>query len=147
MAIPLRIIITAIAAKSRLVILDIVFEPVLPRTRLINGDERKIPPAIKILIIIARDVMTKVCSLIRSIDVVNTAGPVISGTPMGTAPMLSKSTGYGLLSVEIISLMEMIKRSVPPAIMKSATVIPSRFSIIVPKAIKAKATTNAVIID
>ena len=49
--------ITAIAANSRLVIFDIVFEPVLPRTRLISGAERKTPPAIKILIIMVQEIM------------------------------------------------------------------------------------------
>jgi len=92
MAIPLRTIITPIAAKSRLVILDIVLEPVLPMVRSMNGAMKKTAPAIKILVIMAEDVINKLCSLIKSMDVVKTAGPVISGTPIGTAPILSKST-------------------------------------------------------
>jgi len=91
MAIPRRMIITPIAARSRLVILDTVLEPVFPIIRLISGAMKNMAPAIKILVIIAKDVINKLCSLIKSMDVVNTAGPVISGTPMGTAPMLSRS--------------------------------------------------------
>ena len=35
--------------------------------------------SIRILVIIAREVMTKLCSLIKSMEVVNTTGPVIRG--------------------------------------------------------------------
>lgn len=77
MAIPRRMIITPIAARSRLVILDIVLEPVFPIIRLISGAMKNTAPAIKILAIMAKDVINKLCSLIKSMDVVNTAGPVI----------------------------------------------------------------------
>ncbi len=87
------------------------------------------------------------CSLIKSKDVVNTAGPEISGTPIGTAPKLSASTADERFSVERISLIEIKKRRVPPATIKSATETPSNRRIAVPTTINASATIKAVIID
>src|SRR3989339_369487 len=75
------------------------------------------------------------------IDVVSTAGPVIKGTPIGTAPRLSGSTKRLLFSTLTISLIDMTNRSTPPAIMKSKTVIPRSFRIPIPMARNKSATT------
>jgi len=79
------------AARSRLTILDMALEPVVPITRLISGAAENTTPAIKIFAAMAKEVMTLLCSAIRISDVVSTAGPVMSGTPMGTTPTLSGS--------------------------------------------------------
>ena len=83
---------TAIAARRRLAIFDIVFAPAFPKKRWIDPAKKNTTPAIKMFITIAAAVATSPYSLIRIIDVVSTAGPVINGTPKGTAPRLSGST-------------------------------------------------------
>ncbi len=63
MAMPLRTIITPMAARSRLMILDMAFEPVFPSTRLISGAMKNMPPTIRIFAAMASDVITALCSL------------------------------------------------------------------------------------
>jgi hypothetical protein len=72
---------------------------------------------------------------------------VISGTPRGTAPRLSGSIFLWIFSDDNRSLIEITNRRIPPAIIKSATVIPRSFRINLPIAKKTRATKEAVNID
>ena len=71
----------------------------------------------------------------------------MSGTPMGTAPRLSASTWAIRFSTVMTSMTDIVNSRIPPAIRKSATVMPRYSKIQRPSARNARATTSAVIID
>ena len=83
---PLRMSITAIAAKRRFVTFDNALEPDFPRILIITLESESIKPANKILTNTDISVAVKPYSPIIINEVVKTAGPTMSGVPRGTAP-------------------------------------------------------------
>ncbi len=77
---------------------------------------------------------------------VRTAGPTIKGIPMGTTPMVSFGK-VRVFSGKIKSMIEIIKRRIPPAIWKSETVIPSKTKTDFPTARNPMLTRKPVRID
>ena len=90
--IPLRIIMTAIAASKRAVTLERARDPALPKILIILFEAEKIAPAIKTFKKTATKVGTKPYSSTMIMDVVKTAGPTIEGVPIGTAPISAEDT-------------------------------------------------------
>ena len=84
--IPLRINITAIEAKNKLVTFDTVLLPACSKNRSIGEAIKKTTPTIRIFAIKAKAVIIIPYSLTNKTEVVRTAGLVINGTPIGTAP-------------------------------------------------------------
>ena len=143
--IPFLIIITAIAAKKRLVILLKTLVPMFPIILITKSERKKIIPVKIILIITEINVGAKpYCS--RTIRlVVNTAGPAIKGVPNGT----KANSGFGLIpffSGSIMLIIDMQNNIAPPAIIKSFTVIPMKLKINFPRKIKPIDKNEAVII-
>ena len=83
---PFLINITAIAARSRLIILDSAFEPASPKNFINNEDNENINPAKRIFVITDIIVGKSPYCETMTREVVKTAGPTISGVPSGTAP-------------------------------------------------------------
>ena len=83
---PFRMSITAIAAKRRLVIFERAFVPASPRTSIKKSEDLKTAPASRILTISEMIVADMPYSETMSMEVVRTAGPAMSGVPIGTAP-------------------------------------------------------------
>lgn len=139
--------ITAIVASKRLAILERIIVPAFPKKRVIGRANQNIAPAIPKLISRARAVNDIPYTLASSTEVVSTAGPVIIGTPRGTAPRVSGSTSRCLFSPVKRSLKEMTKSSMPPATMKSETVMVRARRMVGPIARKTRATADAVMRD
>lgn len=139
---PTLIIITAIAARNNDAIFANAFEPPSPINLIsLLALNNTIKTIIKFNIIdnmVARYPWLSIKIKI----VVNAAGPIISGIPSGTTPILAP--GFLLPSDEdIISEIEMIKSIIPPAILKSSIVIPKNSRTSLPPKRKTFATTNA----
>jgi hypothetical protein len=126
---------------------DTVFEPVFPMRAVIGAAKPKTNPAKAILRTTAPVVISLPCVLARRIQVVSTAGPVINGIPIGTAPRLDTSTSLSRFSPVSRSLSEIASSRRPPAIIKSATVIPRKRRRIGPPRINRIATVEAVRTD
>ena len=110
---------TAIAARIKPAIFEIVFVPAFPSSFMINGERRNITQAIIILIIRLKRGKKIPYSFERIIEVVSTAGPTMRGTPIGTAPRLSESIKRCFFSAVKISRTLIINKIMPPAIIKS----------------------------
>jgi hypothetical protein len=145
--IPFRTNMTAMAANSRLATLESVFAPVRPMARVMDSEDTKTSPASAILATTAAAVSSLPWIPASRRHVVSTAGPLISGTPIGTAPRLSRSVWRCFFSPVRRSLNEIASSRMPPAIMKSATVMPRNLKRTGPKARKTNATVDAVITD
>ena len=139
--------ITAIDAKKRLAILDKVLVPAFPRKLEMGVEKLKIMTARKTFMSIAIAVGKIPYEFTRITDVVSTAGPVIRGTPIGTAPRASLSTDLKGLLPLVISVRAMVNKRIPPAIIKSDTLIPISLIKVGPINKKTSATPEAVIID
>ena len=113
---------TAIAARSRLVIFERAFEPASPRIFTSTEDDLKTSPAIKIFP--STDIMVAYNPYWETItrEVVNTAGPAMSGVPRGTTP--SSLLGTRLCFVGLtISANAKQKSIAPPALILSRWLI------------------------
>ena len=111
---PLLISMMAMAAKNRLVTLEIVLVPVRPSSLVIGLANQKMIPAKAMLLMAAAAVIILPWVLASRMHVARTAGPVINGTPMGTEPRLSTSTPRGLFSALSRLLREIASRRKPP---------------------------------
>ena len=83
---PLRMSMTAIAAKRRFVTFDNALVPAFPRIFIMKLESKSTKPANKILTNTDISVAASPYSPIIINEVVKTAGPTISGVPRGTAP-------------------------------------------------------------
>lgn len=144
---PRRTNITAIAANNKLAIFDTVRTPARPSRTAIASPNRKTKPAIPIFTSTANPVNHRPCACPSRMHVVNTAGPVIKGTPIGTAPTLPGSTCRCLTCPLNKSLNDMASNRMPPAIMKSGTVTPRNDNSAGPNHRNPNATNAAVTTD
>src|SRR3989338_816543 len=143
---PLRIIITAIAAKKSAMILDNALAPERPKIFIKRSDQMNITPTRQMFSTTETTVAATPCWSIMIKDVVNTAGPTINGVPRGPAPSSSERFGRSFHGCNR-SLMERHNKITPPAIIKSHTVIPTTWNIHLPRTIKATASERAVATD
>src|SRR3989338_2960911 len=143
---PLRIIITAIAARKSAMILDNALAPERPRIFIKRSAQMNITPTRQMFNTTEATVAATPCWSIMIKEVVNTAGPTINGVPRGTAPSSSERFGRSFHGCKR-SLIERHSRITPPAIIKSHTVIPTTRNIHLPSTIKAMASDKAVATD
>lgn len=114
------------AAMNMAMIRAMTTDPVFPRTLWMGSMKWRTPHTIPKLIMTATNVTIRpeVCKV--NIVAVIAPGPTRRGTPMGTAPMLSGEAAVSCQPPDTRILMAMMKRRIPPAIIKLLMVIPKK---------------------
>jgi len=144
--IPFLTNIMAMAANRRLVTFDIAREPATPKILISLSEAENTKPANNILTI--KDMaVVKIPhwpTIIRV--VVRTAGPTIKGMPKGTTPRVLAGSRRFFSGLRI-SFMAITNNKIPPAIIKSAIVIPKNLKINLPIVTNRSAMIKAVITE